>query len=294
MELVHVRSRLSDNDRLGVTAFGSLLLHMLVIMGVTFTVPKLREMNAMPNIDITLVQASSDRAPDKADFLAQANQDGGGESNTRDFARNPLPLFEVSEQRAAPAARPSPQTAVPTKRDTRELMTQATSDKRIATPQPEPQRKEAHTDPAKLGVPSKNLQEERAQLNAAVALSMNTLSNWPKRKFLTARTQEYKYAVYLEGWRAKTERIGNLHYPEEAKRRGIRGEVLLNVTIRHDGSFIDAVVARSSGHEILDNAALNCARLAAPYAPFTPELRAEADEITISRSWRYGETLTTQ
>ncbi len=113
MEFAANRQRLSESDRLGVTTFGSLLVHMLVILGVTFAVPKLRELQGLPTLEITLVQSQSERAPERAEFLAQANQDGGGDSDRPDISRNPLPLREVSDVRNNfPAIRPKPQAPV--------------------------------------------------------------------------------------------------------------------------------------------------------------------------------------
>src|SRR5258705_2449656 len=155
MEFAANRQRLSESDRLGVTTFGSLLVHMLVILGVTFAVPKLRELQGLPTLEITLVQSQSERAPERAEFLAQANQDGGGDSDRPDISRNPLPLREVSDVRNNfPAIRPKPQAPVQAKRDARELLTQQNTEQSVATLQPEPQRREARIDPAQLGLPA--------------------------------------------------------------------------------------------------------------------------------------------
>src|SRR5690242_826319 len=106
MQLTAYRPRLSETDRLGVMTFGSLLVHMLVILGVTFAVPKLKELQGLPTLEIILVQSETAHKPDKAEFLAQANQDGGGDSDRPEIARNPLPLREVSERNNFPTARP--------------------------------------------------------------------------------------------------------------------------------------------------------------------------------------------
>lgn len=294
MELVVDRPRLSETDRLGVTAFASLILHMLIILGVTFAVPKLRELQGLPTLEITLVQSQSARAPDKPEFLAQANQDGGGDSDRSDIARNPLPLREVSEaHKNFPTMRPSPQREVKAKRDTRELMTQQKSEKSVATPDPNPQRKEARIDPAELGLPSPNIQSERARLNAEISRVWQEYQKRPKRKYLNARTQEYKYAAYMDAWRAKVERIGNLNYPEEAKRRGLRGNVMLDVSINQDGSVSAVNIMRSSGFKLIDDAAMRIVHLAAPFSPFPPDIRAETDILHITRTWKFNDGVMT-
>lgn len=292
MELLANRTRLSETDRLGVTAFGSLLVHMLVVLGVTFAVPKLRELQALPTLEITLVQSQSARAPDKAEFLAQANQDGGGDSERSDIARNPLPLREVSEaHKNLPTMRPTPQRAVPAKRDSREVLTQQQADKKVVTPQPEPQRKEARIDPAELGLPAPSDLSERARLNAEISRVWQEYQKRPKRKFLNARTQEYKYAAYMDAWRAKVERIGNLNYPEEAKRRGLHGNVMLDVAVNEDGSVSDVSILRSSGYKLIDDAAVRIVHLAAPFSPFPPDIRAETEIMHITRTWKFNDGL---
>ena len=295
MDIAATRSRLSENDRLGVTAFASLLLHMLVILGVTFAVPRLRDLDALPTLEITLVQARSERAPEKPEFLAQAHQDGGGDSDRPDIARSPLPLREVSEsQRTVPALRPAPRDPVPAQREARELMTQRQAQPRVTTPQPEPPRKEARLDPAALGLPNPLDVTERARLNAEISRVWEEYQKRPKRKFLNARTQEYKYAAYMDAWRAKVERIGNLNYPEEAKRRGLRGSVLLDVAVREDGRVTEVSILRSSGHKLIDDAALRIVDLAAPFAPFPPEIRADVDVVHITRTWVFNDTLSSE
>jgi periplasmic protein TonB len=292
-ELVDTRPRLSETDRLGVTAFGSLLLHIVVILGVTFSLPKLKLGDLTHNLEITLVQSRSERAPDKAEFLAQANQDGGGDSEKPDIARNPLPLREISDSQRIPTARPTPQQATPAKRDQRALMTSPRADKQITVPLPDPQRKDPRPTLPELGLPAPDIHSERARLNAEISRQWQEYQQRPRRKFLNARTQEYRYALYMSTWHAKVERIGNLNYPEEAKRRGLRGSLLLDVVLSKDGTVKEVRVLRSSGHALLDDAARRIVALAAPFSPFSPDMQAETDLLHITRTWKFNDTLST-
>jgi protein TonB len=293
MQLVANHSELSENDRLGVATFGSILIHLLVILGVTFAVPKLREWQGLPTLEITLVQSQSARAPDKPEFLAQANQDGGGDSDRPDIARNPLPLREVSEaQKNFPTVRPAPQRQIQAKRDTRELMTQPKADKSIATPDPAPQKKEARIDPAELGLPAPDLLSERDRLNAEISRVWQEYQKRPRRKFVSARTQELRDAVYMEAWRAKVELVGNLNYPEEAKRRGMRGRVILDVAINQDGTLNTVTVSGPSGYPLIDDAAVRIVQLASPFSPLTAEMRAEMDILVLTRTLKFNDEIT--
>lgn len=293
MELAAYRPRLSEGDRLGVMTFGSLLVHLLVILGVTFAVPKLKELPGLPTLEITLVQSETADKPDNPEFLAQANQDGGGDSDRPDIARNPLPLREVSDaQKNPPVMRPKPQPQIQAKRDTREPMTQAKAERSVPTPEPQPERVEPRVDPARLGLPSPADLSEQARLNSEVARFWQEYQKRPRRNFVNSRTQKYRDAVYMEAWRAKVQRIGNLNYPEEAKRRGLRGSVMLSVEINQDGTLGTVNVTRSSGHSLLDDAAVRIVQLAAPFAPLTPEMRAETDILVLTRTLKFNDEIT--
>ena len=109
----------------------------------------------------------------------------------------------------------------------------------------------------------------------------------PKRKSINASTKEYKYAAYLDAWRRKVERIGNLNYPDQAKRSKLYGNLVLHVAVKADGSVEHVKVLHSSGHQILDDAAVRIVRLAAPYSPFPNEIRKETDILDITRTWQF-------
>lgn len=129
--------------------------------------------------------------------------------------------------------------------------------------------------------------EEIAKLSAKIAAETSAHANRPRRKSISASTQEYHYASYLEAWRRKVEAVGNLNYPEEAKRRQLYGNLILRVGVRADGSLEEVLVLRSSGSPILDDAAVRIVHLAAPFAPFPPDIRRETDLLDITRTWQF-------
>jgi len=128
---------------------------------------------------------------------------------------------------------------------------------------------------------------EAARISAELERRTELHARRPRRKRISASTQEYKYAAYLEAWRRKVERIGNLNYPEEAKRQKLYGNLVLTVVLRPDGSVDGIRLARSSGHKLLDDEAARIVRLAAPFAPFPEEIRAETDILEITRTWQF-------
>jgi periplasmic protein TonB len=283
-----------SDDRFGVSLFGSLLVHILVILGVGFVWPKLRSIEGLPTLEITLVQTASERAPKNPDFLANANQDGGGASDQRGITSSPFPVREITDSRRdIPTVFSLPQKAVPSTREVDKFLSFDT-ERLLHANEPRPEKKDVHKEPFNPGlIENAKLEQEAARLNSEISRDMQDLQKRPRRKFLNARTQEYKYAAYMDAWRAKVERIGNLNYPEEAKRRHLTGDLVLEVALGPDGNVRGMNVLRSSGHKLLDDAAMRIVELAAPFAPFPPDVRAETDEICITRTWKFNESLET-
>ncbi len=279
-------------DRLGLTLFLAAALHLIVILGVSFDLELLRtpEEAPLPTMEITLVHSRSEEAPEEADYLAQANQRGGGNSpekvrpSSQNF--NPLPIPKqgdapLTQQAASPRSRQEPLPAM-------QMMTAERSDR--AVPELE-EETEKPTRPER--VTADRLMEsaqELASLDAEIRQLKETLAKLPREKHLNANTREYKYAAYMDAWRAKVERIGNLNYPDEAKKRNLSGRLLLDVVINADGSVRRIDLLRSSGHKILDDAAIRIVTLAAPFAPFPEHIRKDFDVLHITRTWVFENT----
>ncbi|MDE0451551.1 MAG: energy transducer TonB [Gammaproteobacteria bacterium] len=107
------------------------------------------------------------------------------------------------------------------------------------------------------------------------------------RRIVEGRTHTAEDTWYLESWRRKVERIGRLNYPEQARANRLYGSLRLLVAIEPDGTLRDVQVIESSGHQVLDQAAVRIVRLAAPYAPFPPAMRDETDVLEIVRTWQF-------
>ena len=126
-----------------------------------------------------------------------------------------------------------------------------------------------------------------ASLHAEVQQKLETKAKRPRMKFVSATTQEYKYAAYMEAWRIKVERIGNLNYPDEARKHKLSGALLLDVALKPDGSVLEIIVRRSSGQRVLDDAAVRIVELAGPFAPFPQDIRREVDILHVTRTWKF-------
>lgn len=283
-------SALSSGDRMGLTAFGSLLVHITLVLGITFTLPKLPPLRTLPeNLEITLVQTHTEQAPEKADLLAQANQDGGGDSEKPLTASSPLPVQELRPRAPRlPTARPRAQKAAPAVKPAPLMLTRAAEKAPATPPRPQPKKARPKTPPATPGLTAETQRRERAQLSARIDRDWQEYQKRPRRKFLNARTREYKYAAYMDAWRAKVERVGNLNYPEQAKRRNLTGSLILDVALNPDGSIYAIEIKRGgSGSKILDDAATRIVRLASPFSPFPENIREDWDILHITRTWKF-------
>ena len=128
---------------------------------------------------------------------------------------------------------------------------------------------------------------EIARLEAQISRNNDYYEKLPRRKTIGARTQEYRFAQYIEDWRVKVERIGNLNYPDQARREQVFGKLILIVAIKRDGSVEHIEIKQSSGHRILDAAAMRIVRLASPFSPLPPDIAKDTDILQIVRTWSF-------
>jgi periplasmic protein TonB len=129
---------------------------------------------------------------------------------------------------------------------------------------------------------------EIARVATEIQQRQQAYARMPRERSISANTRESVYAAYQDAWRQKVERIGNLNYPDEARREGLNGALLLKVSINPDGSLRGVEVLRSSGHHALDEGAMRIVKMAAPYAPFPAEMRKETDILHITRVWQFS------
>ena len=261
-------------------------IHTVVIFGINFGgFKEPAENKIIPRMEVTLVNTRSENIPDKVDYLAQANQEGGG--NTMDKARPETPFAPLIPQEMIDITTPAPpEMAMPKEeRATRnELMTQEIAKQSIvADLMPEEKNEVQEIDVTEIVSQAKAI----ASLEVELGESMKQYSQMPRRKFISAATKEYKYATYMESWRRKVEKTGNLNFPQEAKSRNLSGSLILDIAINADGTIRSFKIARSSGHKILDDAALAIVHLAAPFAPLPPNIRKETDILHITRTWKF-------
>jgi len=270
----------------------SILVHavLLVIRFRPFDPARIQDRT--PPLEVALVNAKSKLPPAVADILAQSNLDGGGNTELPRRAKTPLPVL--------PKASATGEIAVASQRldvleqEARELMTRIQS----APAAPAVPKPVETPEPVALPSASELMQRtlESMRIEARIAKDIENYQQRPKRRFVGARAEEYKLARYVEDWRAKIERIGNLNYPEAARSLQLYGSLLLTVSIRSDGSVENVEINRSSGQSVLDAAAVKIVEMSAPFAAFPPDIKRDIDVLHITRTWMFqkGDKLTSE
>lgn len=271
---------IGPRQRLNATAVLSVLVHGVLILGLGFALKD--EAPLVPTLDVIFSQTQTPLTPEQADFLAQANNRGGGEheqaQRPRESQAGTMPLADpgeapLPEQRSAAIETPPPQTRVVASRRSQEP---------VAAAQPQEPLPEPELPPVSAARAARDA--EMARLAAEVYLRSELYAKRPTRKFVSASTREYAYANYLREWVDRAERIGNLNYPDEARQRRLGGQVVLSVGVRRDGTVESTRILRSSGTPLLDESVLRMVRLSEPF-PALPDTKDGVDILHVTRTW---------
>ncbi len=278
----------SDIDRLSFTVFVALALHAILVLGLSFD--KEDPKPAPHTMAITLAQHDDVEKPEKADFLAQANQKGSGtELDAPELTALEKPEFKNPEPLPVEATvTPPPLPPADPLKDKTVVVTESSSSAQVTDVTPVEKQEvpeEAPTPPRKT-IMERSL--EIASLEARLAEQEQSYSNRPRITRLTSSsTMSVVDAFYIQNWQKKIERVGNLNYPEEARQRKIYGKPRLLIALWPNGTIKDIRVLESSGHKLLDDAAVRIVRLASPFLPFPQEVREERDILEIIRTFSF-------
>ncbi|MEZ5542223.1 MAG: energy transducer TonB [Pseudomonadota bacterium] len=266
-------SAVTTTDRFALTLFFALAIHAIIILGITFGLhDEPPPANMLPTLDITVSNRNTP-PPEEADYLAQTSQDGGG-----NVSEKIKPVLAVPEQ--APAVRPQQPQQSPT-----QVVTAPAADIQVHQDKTD---SPAEEKPDLTATELIERSMEMVNLSEQLSETMQAYAKRPKQIFVSARTQEFRYANYMAEWVSKVERVGNLNYPDEARRTGISGKLMLDVALNADGTVRDIRILRPSGYAVIDEAAIRIVNLAAPFAPFPPEIRKNADILHITRTWEFS------
>ncbi|BBL69431.1 transporter TonB [Methylogaea oryzae] len=270
-----------STDRLSLALFLAALLHAVVILGVSFSAPD-RPREREP-LEITLSHLPSKQAPKKADYLAPENQVGGGEGKTKAApqveAAPSLPSGGQPQAGEADTDQPAPSQQQP-------LLTQSKSAHHKIAAAPAKDKRRRNEAPQSIDLAA--VQRQISEFSNEFVQAQEQYAKQSKILYVNSvSAHKYAAAAYEKAWQDKIERVGNLNYPDEARRQSLSGSLLLSVGINKDGTIHSIKVRQSSGHVVLDDAAKRIVELAAPFAPFPAGLREEADVLVITRTWKF-------
>lgn len=317
---------ITPTDRFGLTFCLAVMAHGILVLGVTFA-PEDIPPPRYETMEIILVQQQSDAPEDAKILAQVNLQGGGNVSeHMNPTTLLPAPFPQEKPEIAAPApvesqppaesAANAPELVTESEPEPAEVVEQLAvesteADERLAE-KVELKSEEAKSveEIAEQQKPEENVSDKKipekpempptpsamtlltnsfkiASLSAEIRRKLQAKAERPRRKFISASTKEYKYAAYMEAWRLKVERVGNLNYPDAARKRKLSGSLILDVALNKDGSINQITVRRSSGHKILDDAAIRIVKLASPYSPFPTKIREETDILHITRTWQF-------
>lgn len=272
----------SHKDRLITAAFFVLLLHGVAILGITFSAGDANPNG--PTFAVTLVQSRSVKAPDHADYIAQANQVGRGGTSEQVRPSSPVSSPAAANRegnlrarddasRAAPAVESSAERIVTTRGDAERAYA---GDHAVA-----------HANNSPRLLIARLLTPEAASADPTRSRKARAPGDNPRDRTISVNTKESKYANYLDSWRKQVTRIGNLNYPQAIRAKHLSGQLTLEVALNADGSIHDLVLVKRSEHSELNAAALTIVRSGAPYPPFPKTISKDTDVLRFVYEWRF-------
>jgi periplasmic protein TonB len=277
---------MDHSSRVFTVALGfSVLLHA-VVLSIHFRLPEIfRDKYLQQSLEVVLVNSKTRAKPVKAEVHAQANLDGGGNTDEDRRVKTPLPALKESD------------TGSETKRAARrvqeleaqqlKMMTRLQAAKSVNSEQPKPVPAPEAPQPEAAGQDLAVKTLALARLEAQIARQTEEYNKRPHKKFIGSRAEEVRFAQYVEDWRLKVERIGTINYPDDARGR-LYGSLILSVAIKADGSLDTIEIHRSSGHQILDRAAERIVKMASPFASFPANIKRDTDILVITRTWTFA------
>lgn len=273
-------------DRLPAMLFLAALVHGILIIGITFNAALSDPFTSAISLEVTIVadpDQSIDR-PDKAEYLAQASQLGGGNTSEQvrpsATAQSASPIDNIGQEDGQ-----GPLESNPHEQSADEVLsTQSVQDRTVAEnpredPQPDKSTAIALESGSELSLPL-------PQADAATLLIHDDES----RQLITSvDTRESTIAAYLDRWKRRIEAVGDQYFPELGPLDGLTGSPTLEVSIDASGQLVEVIVRKSSGSKVLDQAAIDILRRASPFDPFPEEVRADYDSLRFAYKWLFGE-----
>ncbi|WP_051710431.1 TonB family protein [Andreprevotia chitinilytica] len=262
----------------------SALVHAVPIFGIKFVMPDPKTLFSNQPLDVVLVNQKTITAPAKAEALAQAQLDGGGNTDAANKrVKSPLPSQNKTPSTELEQVKAQQQQLEATAQT---LMTRVKAEVALAQDQANKAQEKAKEglDPEALKQQAREIAAQAAQISK----QNDIYQSRPKKTFIGARTKEYRFAQYVEDWRGKVERYGMMLMPKDGHGQKLHGSLMMTVEIDANGNVVAAEITKSSGNPDLDAGAMRIAKMAAPYGRFPDDIRKDTDVLSISRTWYFG------
>ncbi len=274
----------SQRDLLSVTAFFSAVVHLCLILLVTFTVPEIASRTSTDNtLDVVLLNSSNNESAKDAEIVSSSNNSGGGEFDRESESRqdwkptNPSNIQSVQKV----ADQQSQSTITPD-----QFITATTGEislQRLSPDETKLKNQKATKGPDKFNIDARKLERER--LLAKISQDEIDYGKRPKKEFLSPTTKEHGAAEYLDKWRKRLVEVGNANYPVKVKANKLDGTLIVSIEINRNGTINDIDIIKPSKHKILNDSALRIIRDASPFEAFPDEkFFQETDILVITRS----------
>jgi protein TonB len=271
-------------DRLTTTLFLAALFHGILILGVTFAIPRPDD-RSLPTLEVLLLTGADTRAADNptAEYLAQRNQEGSGTTEERVRPANPASSIIAAQQEGIADANSNEYREAVEGQQSKEIVSSRSDRSEVEYRSGEDRPAQDAQAPIALAQTS-----PRPIATHATDQTLRLRGRKADGTYeVVPNTRESKLAPYLDGWRRKVERLGTLNFPQAVRSRGGASNPVLEVSINADGSLGDTIVRRSSGRKDVDQAALAILRLASPFDPFPSELRKQYNELRFAYEWQF-------
>ena len=273
--------KISSNDRFSFTFLLALAAHALIILGVGFEI--IKSHSAPPStIEVILTKTQNIDEPQDAKVIAEHNQ---VQSGSVDFDARPTSpsvtnqSFQGKQQANSKASQKTSTrvaenqlTLHQNEKNAEEISRKITSERQIKFDQDELRKN----------------QQNVAQLVSELSKEKQLYAKRPRINHIdTLSAKSSVEAKYIKDWVQKVEIIGNINYPDQARRKKLSGTLILSVLVNHDGNVISSILQQKSGQRLLDDSAVKIVKLAAPFKQFPPQMREEYDQLMITRTWVY-------
>ncbi len=276
-----MKNRITTTDKNILTFVLSALIISALVLGIVFTLEDKSTNDPMPTLDVILSKQKSPDTPDKADYLAENDQQGGGESEKSVRPQNIKTGISVEDEGNHLQEQIE---NIPNIQDLKntELISTSDSTIKIHKSQTAPDIKNTENNSKKLLTKSQKL----AKLENNISTRIEKYAKRPKSKFISASTKSYEFANYMQTWVKKIERVSNLNYPVEAKQREFIGTIIMTVGINSSGSIKETYINKSSGYKAIDDAAEHLVQLSAPFEAIPNNIN-NVDILYITRTWQF-------